>query len=137
MTVPEDDIHYRAVEHWLNQNVRHLTPTQQVLILEKAIHAIELRACMTLSSVTLMVVLDRILCQTKEKFPILSRAILEKKSLSFKAVDKVQDAHEISEALVFLLVELFRILGRMTADILTIPIHKELMKVTSNDSGES
>ncbi len=138
MTAPEeDDIHYTTVRRWMDLNVKKLAPNEQVLILEKAIHAIELRACMTLSSVTLMVVLDRVLCQTKEKFPVLSKAVLEKKSLSFKAVDKVQHAHETSEALAFLLVELFRVLGRLTADILTLPLHKELMKVTSNDSGES
>ena len=137
MTAPKDDIHYNAVEHWLNLHVNDLTPIQQVLILEKAVHAIELRACKTLSSVTLTVVLDRILNQTKEKFPILSNATLEKKFLSFKAVDKDQHAEETFEALVFLLVELFRVLGRLTADILTIPLHKELMKVTSIDSGES
>jgi hypothetical protein len=137
MTAPQADIHLKTVEHWLRTNAENLSSIQKVLLLEKAILAVEKRACSTLSIVTLMVVLDRILHQTREDFPILAKATLEKKSLSFKDVDKVQNAEETIAALTFLLVELLRVLGRLTANILTMPLHIELNKVTSDDSGES
>jgi hypothetical protein len=137
MTAPVDDIHSKAVEEWLKTCAQGLDSAQKILLLEKAIHAIEKRARITLSSITLLVVLDRILQNVKETFPVLDDVRIEKDSLSFPALEKNHSPEEMVKALTLLLVELLRVLGRLTANILTKPLHMELMKVTANDSGES
>lgn len=137
MRTPPKDSHLQVVEEWLEINVKNLTPHQQILILEKAILAVELRASMTLSNITLLVVLDRILHQSKIEYPVLLRGTIDDNLLNFTAMDKVANADDKSKALTYLLVELLRVLGRLSAEILTTALHKELMKVTSQDSEES
>ncbi len=137
MTAPQTDIHSKNVEDWFKLNAKNLSPTQQILLLEKAINAIEERACVTLSSITLMVVLDRVLHEGQQKFQLLSQVTLDQHFMNFKAVDKEKNTEETIAALTNLLVELFRVLARLTAHILAQPLHNELMKVTSIDSGES
>ncbi len=135
MTAFPDDIHSSAVKSWLQTGAS--TPRQKIILLEKAFRVIQARASLTLSSVTLMVVLDRILQQSKEKLPILNTVTIEGQILNFETLDKDRHPIEVSEALTFLLAELLRVLGRLTADILTKTLHKELVEIKLNDSGES
>lgn len=137
MTVPETDIHLIEVEDWFKKAAKNLSGKEKVLLLEKAILATEERASLTLSHITLVVVLDRILYQAQEKFPILAKVSLQKHFLDFSLLEKKQNAEETIAALTYLLVEILRVLGRLTAGILNKPLHSELKKVTSNDSGES
>lgn len=133
MTLPQEDKHSMLVEDWTKKNASAISADQHVLLLEKALQAIEQRALMTLSNVILMVILDRVLHQGKEKFPLLSEAKLDNKNLiSFDLVrtNKNHKSEKIIEALQYLLVDLLRVLGRITAEILTAPLHQELLKVT-------
>jgi hypothetical protein len=128
------DSHAQAVKEWFELNASGLSPAQQIHLLEQGILAIEGRACAVLSSVTMMVIMDRVLYQTQQKFPILPRATLQQHLLETTLVEKDQHAEEIVAALTYLLVELLGVLGRITADILTMPLHIELKRVTVNDS---
>jgi hypothetical protein len=132
MTVERNTIHVKQVEAWEKQNSHGLSLENQAQLFEKAIHVIEERTLKTLSSVTLMVVLDRVTHQSKEKFPALSEIKVDKKGLSFGGLfhNKNHKSEELIEALRYFLVELLSVLGSITGDILTAPLHKELLKVT-------
>lgn len=133
MNSDQKDAHSQVVHEWESKNNIGLTLDQEVQLLEKGIHAVEQRALRTLSSITLMVILDRVLQQSTEKFDSLSEANIIN-GLSIEALlqtDRNQDSKKILiEALRYLLIELLRVLGRITADILTNPLHNELMNVT-------
>jgi hypothetical protein len=137
MTGSKNDIHAKAVSNWLEVRGGNLSPDQKVKLLKKAILAIEVRAAVTLSSLTLMVVLDRILRQSKEKLPLLAGVTIEDRVLNFQALATAGREAEAADALAYLLAELLRVLGRLTAEILTTSLHKELMDTNVNDSGES
>ena len=66
MNYQNEDIHQKIVSSWEESNAKDLTPEQHLMLLEKAIVAIEERSLSTLSSITLEVVLDRILHQGLE-----------------------------------------------------------------------
>jgi hypothetical protein len=110
-----------------------LPADQLVQLFGCAIQAIEKRSLVTLSSITVSVVVDRALHESKENFPILSEITTGPKGLNLDALHEMGTHHtseELREALRCLLVELLNVLGNITADILTIPLHRELMEVT-------
>ncbi len=137
MSVPDSDIHYEEVEKWFEKTGKNLSHTEQVQLLVKAILAIEQRASLTLSHITVVVLLDRILHQVQQKFPVLEEVILQKHNLDFSKLDKQQNHQETIFGLTFFLAEILRVIGRLTANILNKSLHNELKKVSSNDSGES
>ncbi len=135
MKASQDDIHSSVVERWLTASAH--SPLEEILLLEKAFRIIQARAGLTLSHVTLMVVLDRILQQGLEEHPILHQVTIENQVLNFTIIKRSRPSEEASSALSFLLAELLRVLGRITADILTKTLHKELMEINLNESRES
>jgi hypothetical protein len=92
---------------------------------------------MTLSDITLFAILDRVLHQSKRKFPSLDGIEINSKVMTFTNLHYNNENDKSSDllfALRFMLVDLLRVLGRITAEILTVPLHNELLKVTLNDS---
>jgi len=80
----QKDGHLKLIKDWENTNAIGLNSDQHLQLLEKAIRAIELRAGSTLSVVTLTLILDRVLHETKDKYPLLSEALFESNRLSFE-----------------------------------------------------
>ena len=130
----QKEAHLKLIKDWENTNAIGLNSDQHVRLLEKAIRAIELRAGTTLSVVTLTLILDRVLHESKEKYPLLSEAFIETNRLSFEKIYNHHKSEHLLEPVRYVLVELLTVLGRITADILTTPLHKELLKVTWNHS---
>ena len=133
--VPASDVHSVVVSSWEKKAASHLSLVQHVQLLEKGIREVEQRAGQTLSRVTLLVILDRVLQKSKVRFPVLLNVTLEESSLNFKISSLFinQESAQLILALRFLLIELLNVLGRITADILTIPLHEKLLKVTWNE----
>lgn len=132
MTFELDDINSQVVIKWENQNKVGLSLDQQIHLLEKGILVVEQRALKTLSSIGLMVILDRVLHESIEKFDILCDAKINN-GFSIEALlksDKKLDLEKLIEGLRFFLIELLRVLGRLTAEILTKPLLNELQNVT-------
>jgi hypothetical protein len=127
--IPESDIHQKVVFSWEENNVHGLTPDEQLLLFAKAIKAIEGRTLRTLSLVTVSVILDRVIKEAKEKYPSLSAVKVEPMGLDFTGISSHEN-HERKEVLAglrYLVAELLRVLGSITADILTDSLHKELL----------
>lgn len=133
--IPPSDVHSAFVQTWENNTNTGLSKVNRARLFEQAIHAVEKRSCVTLSNITLLVILDRVLHNCTEKYPVLSEVFLGAHSLNFQKLQNLEDKKldEFIEALRYLLTELLRILARITADILTIPLHSELLKVTWNE----
>jgi hypothetical protein len=132
MTKNKNDIYFEIVNAWEKKKANGLSPGEKASLLESALQVTIERAMQTLSGVTLMVVLDRVLHQSIDKFSILSEVKIENNKFNFielMANEKNHGPEEILEALRYLLIELLRVLGRITADILTAPLHKELLKM--------
>ena len=98
-----------------------------------AIQAVHKRSLNTLSKVTVGAVVDRTLHECQEKFPLLSKISSEPDGLHFTHFfDQIQKVkqQEVQDSLEYLLIELFEIFGKITAEILTKYLHQELMTVT-------
>lgn len=133
--IPPSDAHSAFVQTWENNTNTGLSKVNRARLFEQAIHAVEKRSCLTLSNITLLVILDRVLHNCTDIYPMLSEVSLDAHSLNFQKLQNLDD-HELDdfiEALRYLLIELLRVLARITADILTIPLHNELLKVTWNE----
>lgn len=133
MTVRRNDIHLKQVEAWELKNAESVSASERPRLYAKAIQAIERRSLATLSHVTVLVVVDRAICETIELFPVLSRIKATTKGLDFSALlsDPDENRDELANAFRELLIELLNVLGNITADVLTIPLHKELIEVTN------
>ncbi|MGZ3796448.1 MAG: hypothetical protein ACXWRE_07645 [Pseudobdellovibrionaceae bacterium] len=132
MTVHRSDAHAKQVDLWASRNVKNLSAKERPQLYAKAIQAIERRSLNTLSSVTVLVIVDRAIHETKEIFPLLTQIKSEAKGIDFSALFDKPDTNyeELECALRALLIELLSVLGNITADVLTVPLHKELMDVT-------
>ncbi|MBY0415719.1 MAG: hypothetical protein K2Q18_16210 [Bdellovibrionales bacterium] len=137
MTLNQNSTHQDVVILWEEKNIKNLENDLAIQVFGNAIHCIERRCLITLSSVTLQVVLDRIIHQGIEKFPILVEITLEKEGINFTKIIQKKDHYkigEIQDAFRYLLIEILTVIGNLTSDVLTTPLHKELMEVTSESA---
>jgi hypothetical protein len=135
-----EDIHEKLIKSWEEKNVSGLNFEQHLQLLEKAFLAVEKRAFTTLSSVTLSVVTDRVLHHGRQKYPALNDIKFENRIIDFKLFNENLKKHppeELIQALRFILAEQLRVLGRITADILTEPLHQTLLEVTWEDRSKT
>lgn len=129
--------HQELVTLWEEKNTKGLQDEQLIHLYGAGFDAIEKRCLATLSNVTINVVLDRILHEGIEKYPVLKGVILKSSGISLKAFNeknKYFKTEELIEALSYLLVELLTVIGNITSDVLTSSLHKELINVTYESS---
>jgi len=93
-----------------------------LLTYHQAFGAIRERAHRTLGDVTLTAIVDRVLLEAAERFPMLTALTLNAtrlrdEDLQERAVHFGQG--HLEEAIRFVLVELLRVLGHLTAEVLT------------------
>jgi hypothetical protein len=124
--------HIGCVNAWMDRGAGGLPPERLVQAFEEAFGALWRRAHQTLGDVTLTAILDRVLCNGAERFPILSELRIEATGLDCRELRK--NAHgappnELADAIRFVLVEFLRVLGSLTANILTPALHAELSMV--------
>ncbi len=125
--------HIGCVNAWMDRGARGLPPDGLVQAFEEAFGALWRRAHQTLGDVTLTAILDRVLCNGAERFPILSKLTIDATGLDCRELRKnVHGAppNVLADAIGFVLVEFLRVLGTLTANILTPALHAELSMVT-------
>lgn len=137
--MPIDPIksHKDVVKSWIEKNVQGLRSEQLLRIFSSAILAVQQRCLETLSTVTVQVVFDRVLHEGLEKFPLLSHIKIEAHGLELSGLDhNIENFNqtEVSEALGYLLEEFLTVVGNITSEVLTAPLHKELMNVTRENA---
>lgn len=132
--------HDEVVQIWEEKNSKGLGSQELARLFSAAIRRIEQRSLVTLSSITIRVVVDRALHESREKFPILSVVTVDPSGLNCSELISQSQPYtpeQIGEALRYLLIELLNVIGSITADVLTAPLHKELMEVTYEHAPES
>ncbi len=134
MTLNQSSAHQSIVISWEEKNIKNLRTDQAIHVFGNALQQVERRCLVTLSSVTVQVVLDRIIHEGIEKYPILKEVTIEVDGLNFKNISQKKDHYdlkEINSAFRYLIIEFLTVIGSITSEVLTAPLHKELMTVTS------
>jgi hypothetical protein len=132
----DDNVHIRCVGDWMKHAAR-VPPEERTGLFEKAVTALWLRTHSALGDITVAAIVDRVLCNATEKYPVLSSLKLDTSGISFEEFRQqaasIND-RELIEAFEFVLVELLTVVGNLTADILTPALHSELSSVIVKES---
>lgn len=134
MKAVQDNPHQKLINLWEEQNTKGLRSEQLIQLYGTAFGAIERRCLATLSSVTINVVIDRVLHLGLKKHPFFSLVTIEPSGLSLKGLTQKNENYKIEElrdGLGYLLLEFLTVIGNITSDVLNESLHKELMEVTS------
>lgn len=133
----QDNAHKELITFWVEQNTKGLRNEQLVHLYGSAFGAIERRCLATLSSVTINVVINRVLHLGLKKYPFFSLLTIEASGLSFKGLMAKKENYkteELRDGLSYLLAEFLTVIGNITSDVLSESLHKELKKVTGQNS---
>lgn len=128
-----------SVDHWLKRVVPHsdtFPPDRLLGLFERALDAIWREAQDSLGEVTLIAIATRVVFVSKERFPALSAIHVEADGISLDALRErahTLQTRELVESLGFLLTELLRVLGVLTANVLTPWLHAELAKIALDE----
>ena len=128
------NVHSETVRVWRESWAGAGPLSQEVLVhlYERALDALWRRAHMSLGEITLMAIVDRVLHTGTEKFPHLAALKVETSGVQFVGLRLAAagvDPVLLDESLAFLVVELLRVFGTLTGEILTPGLHAELSKV--------
>jgi hypothetical protein len=134
--MPDDSVHIKYVREWMKP-LSGLSSDQLAGLFEKAMTALWHRTYSALGDITVAAIVDRVLYNATERYPVLGSLTLETTGVNFAEFRK--QAGSISkgglrEAIQFVIVELLTVVGNLTAEILTPALHSELSKVTTTDS---
>lgn len=124
--------HSACVNAWIERAAKGLRSEQLVQAFDRAFSALWHRAYQTLGDVTLTAIVDRVLYDAAQRYAFLAvlrvdAAGLRCQELGETAGSLPQD--QLAAGIRFVLVELLRILGSLTGEILTPALHAELAEV--------
>jgi hypothetical protein len=139
MRAHDQNQHTKCVTEWLGQAAISLSTEQLVDLFEQAMIALWNRAHVTLGTVTLAAILDRVLYTATEKFPLFESLKIGNAGVDFGGLGEREPAtamsnSQLAEGIIYVLVEFLSVVGNLTAEILTPALHAELSKVRLNDS---
>lgn len=135
----EDSSDAVCVDDWLKRvapNSHSLTTDHLLQLFERALDAVWHEAAESLGEVTLTAIATRVIFMSKERFPGLSGISIKADGISLDDLREragTSSAHELREPLRFLLTELLRVLGDLTANVLTPWLQAELSKVAMEE----
>ncbi len=125
--------HASVVSEWLETTVADRATRDVLPLFGRALLAIWTRAHVTLGEVTLRAVLDRVFHGARARFPVLRALGLDSDVDSFRTLGERDASHvdraDLVAAIQLTLTELLVILGTLTADVLTEPLHEALRAV--------
>jgi len=132
-----DDHGHRAVAGRWSASAAGLPPAETVQAFEAAFAALWRRANRTLSDVTLMAILDRVLHDAVERFPLLAPLRVEQSGLHCADLGATADGLDtayLMDALQYVLAEYLTVLGGLVAEILTPALHAELARIAAEQA---
>jgi hypothetical protein len=134
------DEHSLSVNEWMERVAIGQPPQRLVHAFEQAFGMLWRRAHRTLGGVTLGAIVERVLHNASERFPVLQSLELGDNGLEcrrlLESVGDVSQA-ELEQGIRFVLVEFLTVLGNLTAEILTPALHAELSKTTQIGGAKS
>jgi hypothetical protein len=130
--MPDEANHAACVDDWLERTTKALSPELVLQLFETALGALWRRSQVTLGDVTLTAIVDRVLYNAAERFPLFSSLKVEPSGVRWQELreraDSLHDS-ELRDGIRFVLVEFLTVLGSLTAEILTPELHANLSKV--------
>jgi hypothetical protein len=124
--------HIERVERWIRQAGDGLSSEQLLELFEQAMSALWERTHLTLGTITLTAILDRVLYTAAERFPPFESIKTGEAGIDCTRLrDRINEMSDsqLAEAIRFVVVEFLSVLGNLTAEILTPALHSELEKV--------
>jgi len=128
----QDNAHKELISLWEKQNTKGLRNEQLMQLYASAFGAIERRCSATLSSITINVVIDRVLHLGAKKYPFFSLLTIEPSGLNFKRLIQKNEnykSEELRNGLNYFLAEFLTVIGHITSEVLSESLHKELREV--------
>ena len=128
--------HARLVGAWIDTTAKGLATADLLILFERAVDAIWREASLTLGTVTLSAIVDRVIVTGTDSHPLLHSLTLTPTGIGF--VDLRRKATNASQAplraaMAFFLVELLTIIGSLTAGILSADLHAALGRIKAPD----
>lgn len=125
--------HRACVDALIGRVGPELPPERLLAVFEAAFNAVWQRAVVTLGTVTLSAIVNRVMHSATERYPELTALRLGSDGLDGRELAKRLDRLErqpLAEGLHFVLVELLTVIGSLTAEILTPALHGALAAPT-------
>ena len=133
---PPRKSHAEVVDEWLGPAFSTRTSMEMFAVLGVGFEVIWKRAHRTLGDVTLRAIGERVLLDAVARTPWLDGVELDDGGLQHASVGAAEVASaEMAEAVRRLLVDLLSVIGNLTAEVLTGPLHAELMKTKWHTGG--
>ena len=134
--VSDENEHAAVVTAWMESSATGLPSNRLGALFEQALGALWARAHVTLGDVTLSAIVDRVLHVAGEEHEVFSALKVDPSGLQFEAFRDQAAALPVDELAVgirFVLVEFLTVLGSLTAEILTPPLHAKLLRVVPDE----
>lgn len=125
----DDNEHAGCVDAWFERGAKGLPGEQLAAAFEAAFTALWGRAHQTLGDVTLGAIVDRVLYVAAEQHPVTSGLVLDLTGVRFDAFRQQAASLPVgplAEGVRFVLVEFLTVLGKLTGEVLSAPLHAEL-----------
>jgi hypothetical protein len=132
-----DGGHGARVDAWLEHAAQGPTVESLAEAFETAFTALWRRAHRTLGEVTLSAITDRVLYVAAEQYPIFAAITLDTAGVrwdGFRQRAGTRPLPEIAAGVRFVLMEFLSVLGKLTGEVLTPPLHAELEALTSSST---
>ncbi len=118
----------QQIDAWLEEAAKGLPAQRLASLFGNALKAFSKKASRTLNKVTLMAIVDRVVYQSRDRYPLLGKLKIDSNGISieqFKSQFEQADPVELTKAFRYLFLELFNILGDLTADIVTTSLQNQ------------
>ncbi len=128
------------IDAWLDQATKDLPAKKLVDFFSDTLRTLLKRASRSMNTTTIMAILNRVLHQTKKRYPVLGILNVDSSGISLDQSSPIEqiDPVELSGAFRFLLQELVDVLGNLTADVVTASlIESQGLKENLNENVNS
>jgi hypothetical protein len=125
------DHHSKFVSDWIRDTTKGLVQEELLLAFEKAFNRLLDGTRISISEVTMDAVLDRILDNCAESYPMMNQVFIEKTRFNFDDLRSELSKHhdeEIKSAFHYLITDFLFVIGNLTGELLTPQLHLELLK---------
>src|SRR5688572_23728519 len=131
----DDNDHDACVAAWFGRLAGQQQGEQFALAFEEAFTALWRRAHQTLGDVTLAAIVDRVLYVAGERHPATSALELDVTGVrwdTFRQRAANLPAEQLADGVRFVLLEFLTVLGKLTGEVLSAPLHAELEALPSS-----
>lgn len=134
--MPNENEHAAVVTAWMESSATGLPSHRLAALFEQALRVLWDRAHVTLGDVTLSAIVDRVVHVAVEEHEVFSALSVDPSGLRFESFrDRAAalPADELAAGIQFVLIEFLTVLGSLTAEILTPPLHANLLRVVPDE----